>query len=185
MSSYSCENSRLQLHLLALFSGFRKSSKWQETLANHRSARWLIVEPLSHHLCNLTTFEWDSTVNLISPESLTSCLNQEISNQIICKQDKTKPTFNTVLDFMLYYMPQTQWDGTEVQYPAALGDLFVFRQQTRPELSDSPDIMIYGRPRLPTLDRTKLRQDRDYYVLQVQWSKGTPCSYAFNSISNL
>lgn len=33
--------------------------------------------------------------------------------------------------------------------------------------------MIYGRRRLPELDRIELRQDRDYSVLQAQWTKGT------------
>lgn len=63
--------------------------------------------------------------------------------------------------------------GSEVQYPAVLEDLFVFRRQTWPELSTSPDIMIYGQRRLPELDRIELRQDRDYSVLQAQWTKGT------------
>lgn len=92
-------------------------------------------------------------------------------NIILYKQDNTKQvmlTFSTILLLML----QTQSGGTEVQYRAVLGDLFVFRQQTWPELSNSPDIVIYDRPRLLTLDWTELRQDRDYDVLQAQWTKG-------------
>lgn len=76
----------------------------------------------------------------------------------------------------------TEVKGTEVQHPALLEDLFVLGQPTRPELCDTPDIKIYGRPRLPASDHTKLRQGRDYDVLWAQWTEGAYC-IAFNVIS--
>lgn len=93
-------------------------------------------------------------------------------------------TFSRVLDFILEATDTFQvcTKGTEVQYPAVLEHLFVFRQQIQPKRSDSPAIMIYGRPRLPAPDHTKLRQDKDCDVLQAQWTKGT-FHIAFNSVS--
>lgn len=94
-------------------------------------------------------------------------------SSVCTKHDRAIPFRHLALE---QFVPETlSWrslKGSQVQYPAAPEDLFVFRQPTWPELSNSPDIMIYGRRRLPELDRIELRQDRDYSVLQAQWTKG-------------
>ncbi|KAF0023578.1 hypothetical protein F2P81_024208 [Scophthalmus maximus] len=115
--------------------------------------------------------EAETTVNVLADASQREDLTQDSAHGKELKHQLEIFCSSFSFSFTLPFSALDLLKVTEVLDPAVREHLFVFRQQTWPELSNSSDIMIYGRA-CPSWITPESRQDRDYGVLRSQWTRG-------------